>query len=102
VRFPRVVMSRMPCGNVMCGDAPAPHSRQTFVTGSYRCGAVIPHGVRSSRRISILGDGLSYLVTIGRRLSRSIVRQQQCNSNRNQYPRHVDRFLSVSKSSKGR
>ena len=95
--LPRAVMSGMLCGNVACGDAPAcpAHSRQTFVTGPYRFGAVIPHGVRASRRISILGDRLSYLVTIGRRLSRSVVRQQQCNSNRNQNPRHVDRFLSV-------
>ena len=96
-------MSRVPCGNVTRGDAPAraTHSRQTFVTGSYRFGAVIPHGVRASRSISILGDSLSYLVTIGRRLSRSVVRQQQRNSNRNQNPRHVDCFLSVGKSPKG-
>ena len=97
-------MSRMACGNVTSGDAPArpTHPRQTFVTGSYRFGAVVAHGVRASRSIAILGDSLSYLVTIGRRLSRSIVRQQQCNSNRNQYPRHVDCFLSVGKSPKGR
>ena len=104
VRFARVMMSHMACANVTCGDAPAgpAHSRQTFVTGSYRFGAVVAHGVRASRSIAILGDSLSYLVTIGRRLSRSIVRQQQCNSNRNQNPRHVGCFLSVGKPQKGR
>jgi len=103
MRFPRGVMSRVPCGNLTSRRAAArsAHSRQTFITGSYRFGAVMRHGVPPRRGISVLGNGLSYLVTIGRRLSRSIVRQQQCNSNRNQNPRHVDRFLSMGKAPKG-
>jgi hypothetical protein len=75
---------------------------QTFVALSNRLGAVIGHGVRARRAIAVLGNGLTYLVAIGSRLSRSIVGEQQCNSNRNKDPRHVDFFLSVGKSLKGR
>jgi hypothetical protein len=68
---------------------------ETFVACANRFGTVGPHGVGARRRISVLGHGLSYLVAIGRRLSPRRACGEQCKSNSNENPSHVDGFLSL-------
>jgi hypothetical protein len=74
--------------------APATTATETLVAVANSVGAVIRHGVRARRFVAVLRHGLSDLLTIGRRLGPRVTRAQQCNSNRNEDPRHVDRFLS--------
>lgn len=66
---------------------------EAFVAGANGLGTIIRHGVSARRRVAILGHGLSDLLAIGRRLSPRVTCAQQCNSNRNEDPRHVDCFL---------
>jgi hypothetical protein len=81
--------------HVTTGRASAAATAEAFVTGAHGVGAVSPHGMCAGGGISILGHGLSYLLAIGRRLGpREACGGQQCNSNRNDGPRHVDCFLS--------
>jgi hypothetical protein len=71
------------------------HSRQTSIAVPDRLCTVVGHGVRPGRGIPILSHRLSYLITIGSRLSQGGIRQQQGNSNGNEdQPDHVDCFLS--------
>jgi hypothetical protein len=77
-----------------CATAAA-SATEALVAGAHGFGAVSPHGMCARGGISILGHGLSYLIAIGCRLGpRVACGRQQCNSNRDDDPRHVDCFLS--------
>jgi hypothetical protein len=79
-----------PCG-AAAADATAAKTPVAVANG---IGAVVGHGVGARRRVAVLGHGLSDLLAIGLRLSPRVARAQQCNSNRNEDPSHVDGFLS--------
>jgi hypothetical protein len=70
------------------GHATAAAAPETFVAGGNGFRTVSPHGVRARRRVTVLGHGLSDLLTIGRRLGPGVARAQQCNANCNEDPRH--------------
>jgi hypothetical protein len=76
------------------GDRATATTAETLVAVANGLGAVMRHGVCARRRVTVLGHGLSDLIAIGRRLSPCVARAQQCHSNRNEDPRHVDCFLS--------
>src|SRR5262249_48668867 len=67
---------------------------EALVARAHRFRTTGPRRVRTHRRITVLGDGLSYLITIGSRLGPRLACREQRNSNRNDDPRHVDCFLS--------
>src|SRR5580692_2082737 len=73
--------------------ATAAAAAETFVAGGNGFRTVSPHGVGARRRVTVLGHGLSDLLTIGRRLGPGVARAQQCNANCNEDPSHVDCFL---------
>jgi hypothetical protein len=69
--------------------------RHTFIGSCDFFFTVVSHGVTPSRLIPVSGYGLFYLITIG--LSQRGICQQQSNSNRHQYPGHMDCLLSESR-----
>jgi hypothetical protein len=87
----RVMISHVaPCR----AAAAAAASAETLVAVANGFGAVMRHSVRARRRVAVLGDGLSDLIAIGLRLRPRVARAQQCYSNCNEDPCHLDCFLS--------
>jgi hypothetical protein len=88
-------MSAVPFRPVVSHNAygAAAAAAETSFAVANRIGAVGAHRVRARCGVSVLRNGLSYLIAIGRRLSPRRARAQQCEPNCNDDPSHsMDSF----------